>query len=53
MIITLECPRCNGTGECHTETPAKARYRKWLDISDTDSSLTFAKFQRQSKVRTA
>ena len=39
--------------EAVAETPAKARYRKWLDISDTDGSLTFAKFQRQSKVRTA
>lgn len=35
------------------ETPAKARYRKWLDISDTDDSLSFAKFQRQSRVRLA
>lgn len=34
-------------------TRAKARYRKWLDISDTDDSLTFAKFQRASKVRVA
>lgn len=37
--------------EVIAETPAKARYRKWLDISDTDDSLTFARFQRQSKVR--
>ncbi len=34
-------------------TAAKARYAKWLDISDTDDSLTFAKFQRASKVRVA
>lgn len=32
---------------------AKARYSKWLDISDTDDSLTFAKFQRASKVSAA
>ena len=32
-------------------TAAKARYAKWLDISDTDDSLTFAKFQRASRVR--
>ncbi|WP_374413319.1 hypothetical protein [Novosphingobium colocasiae] len=31
-------------------TAAKARYSKWLDISDTDDSLTFARFQRNSKV---
>ena len=31
-------------------TAAKARYSKWLDVSDTDDSLTFAKFQRASKV---
>lgn len=34
-------------------TAAKARYRKWLDISDVDDSLTFARFQRESKVRSA
>lgn len=31
-------------------TAAKARYSKWLDISDTDDSLTFGEFQRASKV---
>ncbi|RYG88573.1 MAG: hypothetical protein EON59_03990 [Alphaproteobacteria bacterium] len=34
-------------------TASKARYSKWLDISDVDDSLTFARFQRQSKVRAA
>jgi len=34
-------------------TAAKARYSKWLDISDTDDSLTFGKFQRGSRVRAA
>lgn len=34
-------------------TAAKARYSKWLDIRDTDDSLTFGKFQRNSKVRAA
>jgi len=34
-------------------TASKARYAKWLDISDADDSLTFAKFQRASKVRVA
>lgn len=34
-------------------TAAKARYSKWLDVSDSDDSLTFAKFQRESKVRLA
>jgi hypothetical protein len=34
-------------------TAAKARYSKWLDISDTDDSLTFGQFQRNSKVRAA
>jgi hypothetical protein len=34
-------------------TAAKARYRKWLDISDVDDSLSFARFQRESKVRLA
>lgn len=34
-------------------TAAKARYSKWLDISDTDDSLTFGAFQRGSKVRAA
>lgn len=32
---------------------AKARYSQWLNISDTDDSLTFAKFQRASRVRSA
>lgn len=32
-------------------TKAKARYAKWLEISDIDDSLTFAQFQRESKVR--
>lgn len=32
---------------------AKAKYSKWLDISDIDDSLTFAKFQRTAKVRLA
>lgn len=31
----------------------KARYFKWLDISDTNDSLTFGEFQRSSKVRAA
>ncbi|WP_422057745.1 hypothetical protein [Sphingomonas sp.] len=35
------------------ETASKARYAKWLDISDVDGDLTFARFQRQSKVRAA
>jgi hypothetical protein len=35
------------------ETPAKARYRKFLDVSDTWSELTFAEFQRNSRVRLA
>jgi len=39
--------------EAIAETAAKARYSKWLDISDTDDSLTFAKFQRASRVRLA
>lgn len=39
--------------EVVAESASKARYRKWLDISDVDDSLTFAKFQRQSKVRAA
>lgn len=34
-------------------TAAKARYSYWLDISDIDDSLTFGRFQRQSKVRLA
>ena len=34
-------------------TESKARYSKWLDISDTDDSLSFARFQRESKVRAA
>lgn len=33
------------------ETRGKAKYRKWLDVSDTDDSLTFAKFQRSARVR--
>lgn len=32
-------------------TKAKARYAKWLSISDVDPDLTFARFQRESKVR--
>jgi hypothetical protein len=32
---------------------AKARYSKWLDISDTDDGLSFSRFQRESKVRAA
>ncbi len=39
--------------ETVAESASKARYRKWLDISETDDSLTFAKFQRQSKVKAA
>jgi len=39
--------------EAIATTKAKARYSKWLDISDIDSDLTFAKFQRVSKVRLA
>lgn len=35
------------------ETAAKAKYSKWLDISDVDDSLTFAKFQKAAKVRLA
>lgn len=35
------------------ETASKAKYRKWLDVSDTDDSLTFARFQRAAKVRLA
>lgn len=34
-------------------TPAKARYRKWLAISDVNESLTFGEFQRNSKVKAA
>lgn len=34
-------------------TRGKARYSKWLDISDTDDSLTFAHFQRNSVVAPA
>lgn len=34
-------------------TASKARYSKWLDISDTNDSLTFGHFQRNSKVRAA
>lgn len=34
-------------------TRGKARYSKWLDIRDTDDSLTFGRFQRNSKVRAA
>ncbi|OAN52840.1 hypothetical protein [Sphingobium sp. TCM1] len=32
---------------------AKARYSKWLDISDVNDSLSFGQFQRNSKVRLA
>lgn len=35
------------------ETPAKARYSKFLDVSDAWSELTFAEFQRNSRVRLA
>jgi hypothetical protein len=35
------------------ETPAKARYSKFLDVRDAWSELTFAEFQRNSKVRLA
>lgn len=34
-------------------TAAKARYSTWLNISDTDDSLTFGQFQRDSKVAAA
>lgn len=34
-------------------TRGKARYSKWLEISDVDDSLTFSKFQRNSQVRPA
>lgn len=34
-------------------TASKARYAKWLSISDTDDSLSFGKFQRESRVRAA
>ncbi len=34
-------------------TAAKARYRKWLAISDVNEALTFGEFQRKSKVRAA
>jgi len=39
--------------EAVATTAAKARYSKWLDVSDIDDSLTFGKFQRASKVRAA
>lgn len=39
--------------EAIATTAAKARYSKWLDISDTNDSLTFGEFQRNSKVRAA
>lgn len=32
---------------------SKARYSKWLDISDVDADLTFARFRREAKVRAA
>lgn len=32
---------------------SRARYRKWLDVSDLDDGLTFAHFLRKSKVRLA
>ena len=35
------------------ETASKAKYNKWLDVSDIDDSLTFAKFQKTAKVRLA
>jgi hypothetical protein len=31
-------------------TRAKARYSKWLEISDVDDSLSFSQFQRNSRV---
>ena len=34
-------------------TAAKARYRKWLAISDVNESLTFGEFQRNSRVKAA
>lgn len=34
-------------------TRGKARYSKWLSISDTNADLTFSHFQRNSKVRAA
>lgn len=39
--------------EAVATSAAKARYSKWLDISDTDDSLTFHRFMRRSKVRAA
>lgn len=39
--------------EAVATTAAKARYSKWLDVSDTNDSLTFGHFQRNSKVRAA
>ena len=39
--------------EVVAETAAKARYRKWLDISDTDDTLSFRKFCRHCRVRSA
>lgn len=34
-------------------TAAKARYKKWLDISDCRPDLTFGEFQRSLRVRLA
>lgn len=37
MIIDVECPRCNGMGECHTATPnQRARYVRHDDMSPDD-----------------
>ena len=37
MIIDVECPRCNGMGECHTATPSqRARYVRHDDLSPDD-----------------
>lgn len=39
--------------EVAATTRSKALYSKWLDISDVNPDLSFAKFQRESKVRAA
>lgn len=37
MKIGVECPRCNGMGECHTATPSqRARYVRHDDMSPDD-----------------
>lgn len=36
--------------ECVAPSRAKARYIKWLDIRDADCSVTFSRFQRESRV---